>query len=214
MALIRLAYRRRPADAGRGAAQARRDGRAPPRLRRRRRRAGAGARAARSSGGSALRAPRLAPGAPRRRRAGRRGPRLARFEDVVALARAKRDVQLEPGAGGRRAARALRAGRIEFSLVDGASPGSSQTLSRRLSEWTGERWMVALAAGATAPTLREQATARRKRAAERRRRRTRWCARFSSASPAPRSSTCAAPTRRPPRAAAGRRRRGRLRGRA
>ena len=52
-------------------------------------------------------------------------------------------------------------GRIEFSLVDGASPEIVQALSRRLGEWTGERWMVTLAAGATAPTLREQETARR-----------------------------------------------------
>ena len=52
-------------------------------------------------------------------------------------------------------------GRIEFSLVDGASPEIVQALSRRLGEWTGERWMVTLAAGATAPTLREQEAARR-----------------------------------------------------
>jgi len=52
-------------------------------------------------------------------------------------------------------------GRIEFSLVDGASPEIVQALSRRLAEWTGERWMVTLAAGATAPTLREQAETRR-----------------------------------------------------
>ena len=55
----------------------------------------------------------------------------------------------------------FESGRIEFSLVDGASPEIVQALSRRLGEWTGERWMVTLAAGATAPTLREQATARR-----------------------------------------------------
>ena len=40
-------------------------------------------------------------------------------------------------------------GRIEFSLVEGASPAIVQALSRRLGEWTGERWMVTLAAGAT-----------------------------------------------------------------
>jgi DNA polymerase-3 subunit gamma/tau len=52
-------------------------------------------------------------------------------------------------------------GRIEFSLVEGASAEIVQLLSRRLTEWTGERWMVTIAAGASAPTLREQASARR-----------------------------------------------------
>jgi len=51
----------------------------------------------------------------------------------------------------------FEAGQITFSLVAGASPQIAQTLSRRLSEWTGERWMVTLVGGATAPTLRETA---------------------------------------------------------
>ncbi len=54
----------------------------------------------------------------------------------------------------------FEAGSIEFSLNAGASPQVAQSLSRRLQEWTGERWMVALVAGATAPTLRENAEAR------------------------------------------------------
>ena len=48
-------------------------------------------------------------------------------------------------------------GRIEFTLVEGASPALAQTLTRKLAEWTGERWLVALVQGATAPTLRESA---------------------------------------------------------
>jgi DNA polymerase III subunit gamma/tau len=51
-------------------------------------------------------------------------------------------------------------GSIAFTLVDGAEPGLAQTLSRRLQEWTGERWIVALQGGSTAPTLRETAEAR------------------------------------------------------
>ena len=46
-------------------------------------------------------------------------------------------------------------GRIALTLAEGASPALAQTLARRLQEWTGERWMVALTAEATAPTLRE-----------------------------------------------------------
>ena len=51
-------------------------------------------------------------------------------------------------------------GSIAFTPVEGAAPGLAQTLARRLQEWTGERWMVALVAGSTAPTMRETAEAR------------------------------------------------------
>ncbi|HLJ72853.1 MAG TPA: DNA polymerase III subunit gamma/tau, partial [Roseiarcus sp.] len=90
------------------------------------------------------------------------GPRLARFEDVVALARSKRDIQLQ--AALERDVRLARfePGSIDFSLIEGASPQIAQTLARRLQEWTGERWMVALVAGAEAPTLREVAEAKEK----------------------------------------------------
>ena len=87
-------------------------------------------------------------------------PRLARFEDVVALARARRDIKLVQALEQDVRLERFDPGSIAFSLVDGASPGLAQTLSRRLQEWTGERWMVALAAGATAPTMRERAEAR------------------------------------------------------
>jgi DNA polymerase-3 subunit gamma/tau len=89
------------------------------------------------------------------------GPRLARFEDVVALSRARRDIKLSQALEADVRLARFEPGRIEFSLVDGASPEIVQALSRRLAEWTGERWMVTLAAGAIAPTLREQAEARR-----------------------------------------------------
>ena len=90
--------------------------------------------------------------------------RLARFEDVVDLARAKRDIQLVAALEREVRLDRFEAGQISLTLVEGASPALAQTLARRLQEWTGERWMVALVAGATAPTLREQAA---KREAER-----------------------------------------------
>jgi DNA polymerase-3 subunit gamma/tau len=88
------------------------------------------------------------------------GPMLARFEDVVALARSKRDVQLLQALEHDVRLSRFEQGRIEFSLREGASTALPQTLAKKLGEWTGERWMVALSAGATAPTLREVAKAR------------------------------------------------------
>jgi len=77
------------------------------------------------------------------------------------LARAKRDIRLSQALESDVRLARFEPGRIEFSLIQGASPEIVQALSRRLGEWTGERWMVTLAAGATAPTLREQEIARR-----------------------------------------------------
>jgi DNA polymerase-3 subunit gamma/tau len=86
--------------------------------------------------------------------------RLTRFEDVVALARAKRDIQLTQSLERDVRLSRFEQGSIAFTLVEGAEPGLAQTLSRRLQEWTGERWMVALVPGSTASTLRETAQAR------------------------------------------------------
>jgi DNA polymerase-3 subunit gamma/tau len=87
-------------------------------------------------------------------------PRLARFDDVVALARAKRDIQLTQSLERDVRLARFEQGSIAFTLVEGAESGLAQTLSRRLQEWTGERWMVALVPGSTASTLRETAQAR------------------------------------------------------
>jgi DNA polymerase-3 subunit gamma/tau len=87
-------------------------------------------------------------------------PRLARFDDVIVLARSKRDIQLVQSL--ERDVRLARfdQGSIAFTLVEGAESSLAQTLSRRLQEWTGERWIVALVPGSTAATLRETAQAR------------------------------------------------------
>jgi len=87
-------------------------------------------------------------------------PRLARFEDIVALARAKRDIQLVQSLEREVRLARFEPGSIAFTPIEGAAPGLAQTLARRLQEWTRERWMVALVAGSTAPTMRETAEAR------------------------------------------------------
>jgi DNA polymerase III subunit gamma/tau len=86
--------------------------------------------------------------------------RLTSFGDVVALVRAKRDIQLVQLLEREVRLARFEQGSIAFTLVEGGESALAQTLSRRLQEWTGERWMVALVPGSTAPTLRETAQAR------------------------------------------------------
>jgi DNA polymerase-3 subunit gamma/tau len=85
---------------------------------------------------------------------------LARFEDVVSLAGRHRDIQMKLAL--ERDVRLVRfeRGRIEFSTAPGASPQLAQTLARRLQEWTGSRWMVAISSVPGAPSLKEQEDAK------------------------------------------------------
>ncbi|MHB2166655.1 DNA polymerase III subunit gamma/tau [Alsobacter sp. R-9] len=85
--------------------------------------------------------------------------RLARFEDLVALAGEQRDIAMKLAL--ERDVRLVRFedGRLEFAAADGASPQLASELSKRLAEWTGRRWIVALSSDAGQPTLREQAEA-------------------------------------------------------
>jgi DNA polymerase-3 subunit gamma/tau len=87
------------------------------------------------------------------------GPRLARLEEVVALASQHRDIQLKIAL--ERDVRLIRFehGRIEFSLAPGGSPQLASMLMRRLQEWTGSRWIVAISSTEGAPTLKERAEA-------------------------------------------------------
>jgi DNA polymerase-3 subunit gamma/tau len=86
--------------------------------------------------------------------------RLVRFEDVVALARARRDIKLVQALERDVRLERFEPGSIAFSMVEGASPVVAQTLAKRLQEWTGERWIVALGQGSAVPTLREARAAR------------------------------------------------------
>ena len=86
--------------------------------------------------------------------------RLARLEDIVALAADKRDIALKTAL--ERDVHLVRfdEGSIEFSLAAGASPALPQNLMRKLQEWTGQRWVVALSRDPGAPSLRQQVEAR------------------------------------------------------
>ncbi len=50
----------------------------------------------------------------------------------------------------------FEAGSIEFSPTSRASPQLAQILMRRLQEWTGTRWIVAISNEAGAPSLTEK----------------------------------------------------------
>jgi len=70
--------------------------------------------------------------------------RLARFEDVIALARERRDLALSYALERDVRLVAFEQGRIEFEPTPDASDDLARTIARRLLDWTGERWLVAL----------------------------------------------------------------------
>ncbi|SHI76932.1 DNA polymerase III subunit gamma/tau [Wenxinia saemankumensis] len=81
--------------------------------------------------------------------------RYARFEQVVELVRANRDVRLlveiETGL------RLVRysPGRIEFTPTEDCAPDFAQRLGQRLQAFTGARWAVTIVSGGEAPTIAE-----------------------------------------------------------
>ena len=86
---------------------------------------------------------------------------IARFEDLIALAAEMRDLQTK--AALERDIRLVRCedGRLEIALEPSASKALVGELGRKLSDWTGRRWMVVVSAEPGQPTLRSQQEARR-----------------------------------------------------
>ena len=80
---------------------------------------------------------------------------FARFDDVVALIRANRDVKLLVEVETCLRLAAYQPGRIEFSPTPDAPRDLAARLSQQLQGWTGVRWGVTLVNGATAPTIAE-----------------------------------------------------------
>ncbi|HXW73144.1 MAG TPA: DNA polymerase III subunit gamma/tau [Methylocella sp.] len=85
---------------------------------------------------------------------------LNSFEDVVAFAGARRDIQMKLAL--ERDVRLVRfePGRIEIAVTPSGSPQLAPTLARRLLEWTGSRWMVAVSNAEGGPSLKEQKEAK------------------------------------------------------
>ena len=55
----------------------------------------------------------------------------------------------------------IEPGRLEISLTPDASPSLPGELLKKLTDWTGAKWSVALSREEGAPTLSERETARR-----------------------------------------------------
>jgi DNA polymerase-3 subunit gamma/tau len=89
------------------------------------------------------------------------GITLARFEDLIALAAEKRDLQTKTAL--ERDVRLVRFenGRLEVALEPNASKTMVGDLSRKIGQWTGRRWMVVVSAEQGQPTIKSQNDARR-----------------------------------------------------
>ncbi len=87
--------------------------------------------------------------------------RFQRFEDLVAYVGLKRDLPLKLAL--EREVRVIRfePGLLEFEPTPDAPRTLAADIGRKLSEWTGERFMVSLGRGATSQTLAEQQDAAR-----------------------------------------------------
>jgi DNA polymerase III subunit gamma/tau len=83
------------------------------------------------------------------------------FPELIALAGEKRDIGMKSAL--ERDVRLVRIedGTLEVALEPSARPTLVGELSKKLSEWTGRRWMVAVSTEAGLPSLRSQADARK-----------------------------------------------------
>jgi DNA polymerase III subunit gamma/tau len=86
---------------------------------------------------------------------------IARFEDLIALAAEKRDLVVRTAL--ERDVRLVRFedGRLEIAFEPGASKSLVSDLARKISNWTGRRWMVVVSGEPGAPTVRSQQVAQK-----------------------------------------------------
>jgi DNA polymerase-3 subunit gamma/tau len=86
---------------------------------------------------------------------------LASFTDLVALAAEKRDVAIKSALECDVRLVRFEDGKLEVALEPGARQTLVGNLSKKLSAWTGRRWMVAVSAEPGMPSLRAQTEARK-----------------------------------------------------
>jgi DNA polymerase-3 subunit gamma/tau len=112
-----------------------------------------------ASGGADFRA---APQAmPDSRPAAPEGPQLSTFQDLVTLADARRDIALKIALERNVRPILFEPGKIEIALEPGVSPSFAGELGKKLLDWTGRRWVVAVGKASAAPTVHEVKTAAR-----------------------------------------------------
>ena len=86
---------------------------------------------------------------------------LTRFEHVIALAGEKRDLMTKAALERDVRFVSMEDGRLEIALQPSASKALATDLTRKLSDWTGRRWMVVVSAEQGVRTVREQTEERR-----------------------------------------------------
>ena len=82
-------------------------------------------------------------------------PRLESFGDLIALAGAKRELKLKHALETTVRPVRFEPGQIEIALTEHAEPGLAGDLSKKLEQWTGARWMIAVSREGNAPTVAE-----------------------------------------------------------
>ncbi|MCJ2053623.1 DNA polymerase III subunit gamma/tau [Methylobacterium sp. J-070] len=80
-------------------------------------------------------------------------PTLGRFEDLIALADANRDILLRTALERDVHLVRFEEGRIEIRLAPGGRPSLATDIAAAIERWTGRRWAVVLSKEAGAPTL-------------------------------------------------------------
>jgi DNA polymerase III subunit gamma/tau len=85
---------------------------------------------------------------------------IARFEDLVALAAAKRDLSTKAALERDVRLVSFEDGKLELALEPSVSKTLIGDLSRKLTEWTGRRWMVVVSAEQGHPSIKAQNDAR------------------------------------------------------
>jgi DNA polymerase-3 subunit gamma/tau len=81
---------------------------------------------------------------------------VSSFEAVIALAAEKRDLQMKTALERDVRLVACEDGKLEIALEPGAAKTLVNDLARKLSQWTGRRWMVIVSGEPGQPTVKSQ----------------------------------------------------------
>ncbi|WP_296572915.1 DNA polymerase III subunit gamma/tau [Phreatobacter sp.] len=110
---------------------------------------------------SAVARPEGAPMAMREQAAPQAPPHLvlASFAEVIKLAAEKRDVRLKQQLEGDMHLVRCEDGRLDFRPTRNAAPTLAGDLQKKLTDWTGRRWVVTISSEEGEPTLRERLAA-------------------------------------------------------